>query len=327
MFKQILVSVVVLIALLSPRRSWAWGCTGHEVVALVALDRLPPQTRAALEHVLANEARSYPGRYCSDIDLPAAAHFASWADDYRSQHKETAEWHYWDIPLEKTSAEPGDYCDNGCVVRAIYDQLAIMKDASKSHEQRIEALFFVIHFVGDVHQPLHDEDNEDRGGNCVPIDFLGKHSEPRKQPNGQPSANYSPNLHSIWDTDLVENIGGVSTRDRQKVTAFAELLNRKYARKANSWKKQTDPIQWALESHDSARVIYHSLPTPIAPVHYTRQVADCGENNTSANYAALHEAANTQYIKAERSIVESRLAAAGVRLAAILTQNWPSDWN
>lgn len=314
------------IMLFLPCLTWAWGCTGHEVVALVALDRMGSGIRAKLDHALAKVPRAYPNRYCTEIDLPAAAYFATWADDYRNDHKETGPWHYWDVPLENSAAAASDYCEDGCVVRAITDQLAIMKDRSKPEEERLHALMFVIHFVGDIHQPLHAEDNLDRGGNCVPVDFLKKHTEPRLH-DGKPTANYSPNLHGIWDTDLVEYVGGVTTRSNDLVRTFAESLNHKYASKMAKWKRQRDPVIWALESHDAARdEAYKFLSPPIAPVHYTHPVQDCSENDTSAKHLARREIADAKYTAAVKDEVEMRLAAAGIRLAALLDKNWPGDW-
>lgn len=317
---------LLTMSLFFPCITWAWGCTGHEVVALVALDRMDTATRAKLDRALAKIPKDYPGRFCTNIDLPRAAYFATWADDYRSAHKETGEWHYWNIPLEKVSAGSSEYCESGCVVRAIAEQLAIMKDRSKAVEDRLHALMFVLHFVGDIHQPLHVEDNLDRGGNCVPVDFLGKHSEPRMH-DGQPTANYSPNLHSVWDTDLVEYVGGITARNRELVQHFADRLNRQYAPRMTRWQRETDPQQWAIESHEAARErAYKLLSQPIAPVHYTHAIQDCGDNQTSTRYAALHEAANAAYVAAVRTEVEVRLAAAGARLAVVLEKNWPDDW-
>jgi hypothetical protein len=318
--------LLLAVNLLFPCLTWAWGCTGHEVIALVALDRMDAATRTRLDHALARIPKVYPGRYCTDIDLPAAAYFSTWADDYRTTHAETSDWHYWDVPLEATTATGQQYCEAGCVIRAISEQVAIMKDRNKPDEDRLHALMFVLHFVGDVHQPLHVEDNLDRGGNCVPVDFLGKHAEPRMHGN-RATSNYSPNLHSLWDTDLVEYVGGVSPRNRERVQQFAERLNHQYAPEMAEWQRVADPVRWAMESHAAARdQAYKLLPQPIAPLHYSRAIQDCGENQTSSKYAALHEAANAPYVAAVRNEVEMRLAAAGSRLAILLERNWPEDW-
>lgn len=325
--KRFIRGFLFVLPVLFPGFAWGWGCTGHEVIALVALKRLDPGTRGKLDRALAKVERHYPDRYCSDIQLPAVAYFATWADDYRSEHKETGPWHYWDIPLERTTATASEFCDEGCVVRALAEQLAIMQDRLRPKEERLHALLFVIHFVGDVHQPLHAEDNEDRGGNCVPVDFLDKRTEPHIHER-QPTANYSPNLHGIWDTDLVEYIGGVRTRDRQSLESFADRLEHVYASQMDGWAKQKDPVHWALESHAAARdVAYRQLPEPIVAVPYHHAIQECSDDGTSARYATKHEAANAAYIAAVRTTVESRLAAAGARLAAVLESHWPADWN
>lgn len=309
-----------------PQRARAWGCTGHEVVALIALDQMDRDTRAKLERALAKVEKNYPERYCSDIDLPSIAYFATWADDYRHSHPETATWHYWNLPLERTAGNGSEYCESDCVLQAITEQTAILNDRSKPEQARLYALMFLIHFVADVHQPLHAEDNMDRGGNCVPIDFLDKHTEPRMH-DGKATANYSPNLHGIWDTELVEHVSRGKARNKESMEEFAARLNREYGSAIRGWRKENDPLHWALESHALARdEVYGWLPSPIFAVRYTHPVSDCGENNTSAKYAALHEAADPRYIEEMRRVVEMRLAAAGARLAAWLERNWPSDW-
>ena len=313
--------------LLLPTVGWAWGCTGHEVVALIALDQMNDAWRTRIDRVLAQMPKDYPGRYCSDTDLPRLAYFATWADDYRATHPQTAAWHYWNIPLEKTTATAMEYCEAGCVVRAIESQLSVMQDRAKSQEQRLHALLFVIHFVGDIHQPLHAEDNLDRGGNCVPIGFLRKPTDQRSQ-EGHSPANYNPNLHSIWDTDIVEHLAGEATRNRAAIDTYANRLNHLYSAKMNAWKKQTDPVQWALESHQVARnVAYKRLTRPIAPVHYTHAIKDCSDGETSFKYFAKHEIADNRYLHFVSNSAERRLAAAGARLAAVLEANWPGDWN
>lgn len=318
---------IAALLLLTPAFGWAWGCTGHEVTALVAIRQLDPATHAKLDRTLARIPRDYSGRYCSDAELPALAYFSTWADDYRTSHKDTATWHYWNLPLEKSSGRAADDCEQGCILRAIREQLAVMKDRSQPQEERLNALLFVIHFVGDVHQPLHAEDNLDRGGNCVPVGFLNHPSRPRTH-DGQPTADYSPTLHSIWDVDLVEDVGTVRKRDRRAIEEFANRLNHRYASSIKSWQKETDPLQWALESHQIARdMVYQRLPFPIGPVHYTHAVKDCSDGDTSANYLAKHEVADGRYVRAVGGTVERRLAAAGARLAVLLEANWPQDWN
>ena len=91
---------------------------------------------------------------------------ASWADDYRRDHPETRPWHYIDIPLPESKIDMARECPNGqCVIAQTERFLSVLNDLKADKAAKAEALKFVVHFVGDLHQPLHDEDNADKGGN------------------------------------------------------------------------------------------------------------------------------------------------------------------
>ncbi len=100
---------------------------------------------------------------------------ASWADDYRREHHETGPWHYIDIPLGDSQIDMARECPNGdCVIAKTEQFLAVLKDPKADRAAKAEALKFVIHFVGDLHQPLHDEDDGDKGGNARQVIFDGR---------------------------------------------------------------------------------------------------------------------------------------------------------
>jgi len=144
--------------------AFGWWAEGHQIVAAIAAQRLNPKAKAALEAILP------AGQTLESI--------AAWADEIRMERKETGPWHYIDIP---TGAQRGDwskYCPaEGCVATAI-----------PKREQRDEALRFLVHFIGDMHQPLHAGERNDHGGNLVKVTF-----------EGQPL-----NLHAAWDGKLLE---------------------------------------------------------------------------------------------------------------------------
>jgi hypothetical protein len=99
---------------------------------------------------------------------------ASWADDYRRDHRETAPWHLINSPLTHYRIVLVRDCPSGqCVVAKTQDYLSVLRDPTASRAAKAEALKFVVHFVGDLHQPLHDEDNGDRGGNERQVIFDG----------------------------------------------------------------------------------------------------------------------------------------------------------
>ena len=164
----------------------AWGGQGHRLVADVAATRLTPEVDAEVKALLALEGH----KAMSDV--------ASWADELRERNpalgKRSASWHYVNIADRNQPAE--ENCqyqehqhrhEHNCVVAAIQDQGARLADRSLPAEQRLEALKFVIHFVGDIHQPMHAGYGHDKGGNDFQIQFNGR----------------GTNLHSLWDSGMI----------------------------------------------------------------------------------------------------------------------------
>ena len=171
-------------ALLVPFAAKAWSASGHRLVASLAAERLTPQAQAQVASLLQGE---------SDPSLPG---IAAWADQLRESDpdlgKRSAKWHYVNLPDGSCRYLASRDCRNGdCVVEAIRRQTAILADRSRFRAERAQALKFVVHFVGDVHQPLHAGFGRDRGGNDVQVNLEGKGS----------------NLHSLWDRLLPESSG------------------------------------------------------------------------------------------------------------------------
>jgi hypothetical protein len=316
--------LVALLCVLAAGRLWAWGCSGHETVALIALKNLNDLDAANQTHVaqqvqtlLSAQTRAYTGRFCKDLGLDPIAYFATWADDHRTVDPSTGNWHFWDIPLHVKTAALGQYCDNGCVIQAIQDQVAILKDKTKDDAARSTALMYVIHFVGDMHQPLHEEDNNDRGGNCVPVTFLDT------PPKANSSGSYSPNLHAVWDTQLVETAGKI-TRDGSnagsEIEAFATRLETEHASDPQPvFHDSTDLLAWANQAHAIAIADpYAKLAPRVAASSKTAPVTSCSDNGTSTKFLNKHETVSEAYITAVQADVEGQLSRAGQRLAAVL---------
>src|ERR1039458_4239341 len=165
----LLACFVFAAAISLPESAHAWGCEGHQVIALLAEKHLSPHALATVNQIL----RSSPidpslSRYCKDGGIDAMSDAATWADDFRSQHPETGPWHYIDIPLSTSGRSVAKivekFCDpkESCVTRAISDQLTILRSPDSSQAKRADALRFLIHFVGDLHQPLHTTTNNDQ---------------------------------------------------------------------------------------------------------------------------------------------------------------------
>lgn len=183
-----LLALAFLLAVASP--AFAWGRLGHRLVADLAADDLNAKARAEVERLLAGEPE------------PTLAGVANWADDLRANDpdlgKRSSKWHYADI-AEHGCADyvPPRDCPNGdCVIEAIRAQTAILADRSQPIAARRQALKFVVHFIGDVHQPLHAGFSRDKGGNTVQVRI--------------PTAgggDKGGNLHSLWDSGLIELTG------------------------------------------------------------------------------------------------------------------------
>jgi hypothetical protein len=298
---------------------FAWGCKGHQIVALIAENHLNPNTRAMAKEILdAAPIDSALKRYCGESGLGAFADSSTWADDERSIRPETAPWHYLDIPRGAAKADVAKFCAaEGCVTSAIEAQLAILRDTTANVKARGNALRFLIHFLGDMHQPLHLTTNNDRGGNCVPISFFELEpnlTNPQKE-------DYRPNLHSVWDTDIVERFSQGQTPQET-----ADSLERKYQVQRISW--QSAPIRvgaWAWESHQLAEVtVYRKLPAKIK-IEAPQPVATCADDNhISTRMLALHERVDQKYEEAAEPVAEQQLVKAGLRLAMLLNNLWPS---
>jgi hypothetical protein len=183
-------------------------------------------------------------------------------------------------------------------------------------EKRADALRFVIHFVGDIHQPLHDTTNNDRGGNCVAVEYIGIAPQLR---NPQ-TESYSPNLHGVWDTNIL-----VTAMSGKTVQQFAAELDAAFAAQMPGWQAGgADFDAWAWEGHQLAEdAVYGKLPKAI-PIETPRALNDCsGDNLIGQRMFDLHEDLEQSYQDASAPVVRAQIAKAGARLAMLLNGIWP----
>ncbi|WP_394538215.1 S1/P1 nuclease [Lysobacter enzymogenes] len=183
--RRLLAAALVLIAL--PLPALAWGPQGHRLVAELAWDEMSPAARAEATKLLAGEP---------DPTLPG---IANWADQLRAEDpdlgKRSAKWHYVNLGEGDCRYDAARDCPGGnCVVAAIAAQSAILADRRKPQAERLQALKFVVHLVGDVHQPLHAGYARDKGGNDFQIAIPGQPERP---------GGYGANLHSLWDSRML----------------------------------------------------------------------------------------------------------------------------
>jgi hypothetical protein len=313
------VALIAIIALCATRSAWGWGCKGHEIVAVVAEAHLTPRAREMAFKILADGPISPAlARYCKEAGLDAFVDSSTWADDERSVRPETGPWHFIDIPRGAPESSIIQYCPavTGCVTSALATQLGILRDSTATAQARADALRFLIHFVGDIHQPLHDTTNNDRGGNCVPVAFFDR--APRETNPTQES--YNPNLHEVWDSEIINRFLGPETPQQ----AANELEATFHAEFRASQSQPPDFMSWAWESHQLAEdTAYGRLPNKIA-IESPRPVDRCADDDhISARMLDLHESLGAEYQDAAAPVVRMQLAKAGIRLAALLNSIWP----
>ena len=289
----------------------AWGCKGHQTVALIAEKHLTPETREWVLKLLSeNPIDPKLKRYCGEASRDVMADASTWADDVRGERK-NGPWHYIDIPRGSKHGPLEPYCGReGCVTSAITEQLAILKNKNADAAKRADALRYVIHFVGDLHQPLHTITNSDEGGNCVPLKYL------RRNPH-EHNRSFSPNLHSIWDTAIPE-------RDAEGADAleYANTLDNLFSADIVGWEKAGIHVDdWVWEGYDFAESVTYGDLTPRIAIEPNVAVHSCSDdNNIGERMLQLKIVAGEAYQEKAAPVAEKRLAEGGVRLAMILNE-------
>ncbi len=187
--------------------------------------------------------------FLGDNDL---ASISTWADDIRKERPETGPWHYVNISPGVGKYQPTDCPDDNCIVAQIHKFAHILGDPAQPPEKREEALKFVVHFVGDLSQPMHAMADA-RGGNDLALTFFG-------------SADCGPrpcNLHSVWDDELIQHSGAREHR-------YARQLEQMIA--AEHWKPGSeDPESWANDSLELAKQAWVKPETNIDEAYYERE--------------------------------------------------------
>lgn len=229
--------------LLAANTAQAFGPDGHRIVAELAQRQLAPQTLAEVRRLL--------GEHAAD----GLAGIANWADEIRANEdwRWTSRWHYVNFPRGDCRYDAARDCADGrCIVAAIAQQAAILGDRARSDQARAQALRFVVHFIGDIHQPLHAGHGDDRGGNTFQVFYIGRGS----------------NLHALWD-------GGILRSARLDWTAQVERLasSTTDAMAGATWSALA-PVAWAEEScrliadHDIYPARPGKLPQGFVERHY-----------------------------------------------------------
>lgn len=280
MLSSFLIPAAILLSYASSHVVWAWGTLGHETIAWIAQSYLSSSTETAIQDALGSTKPDY------------MANVSTWADSYR--HTKGGTWskplHYIDAndnPPTKCSVDYERDCGkDGCSVSAIVNYTSILRDEDSTERLKKDAVRFLIHFIGDLHQPLHDEALEG-GGNGINVTYDGDKTD----------------LHSIWDTAIVEQLAaGASAK------SFAQNLTASIKAGDHGW----DSESWIQGA---------SLNKTLAIVMSWAQEANeyiCTEVLKGGIDAVEQGDLSGKYYGAHFDVARVQLARAGFRLGAWL---------
>jgi S1/P1 nuclease len=260
--------------------SYAWNALGHRVVANIAYDYLELSVRKKVDKMVLDLSKEYP-------DITYFNQIAPWPDTLRGQKIELyTRWHYINTPFSKDGTPLKDIVDTDNIVWAIESLKVILKNPKANAFERARSLAFLVHLVGDIHQPLHTVGyisakypEGDQGGNLYII----------KYPAVKPQ---SMTLHRLWDQGIDSLTGDTSSENIKIITqAIVSMYPADYfGSKINN----LEPVSWAEEGLEVASTFVYSTPENSVP--------------------------NTMYLDRGRTMVEQKIALSGYRLANMLNQ-------
>jgi hypothetical protein len=291
--RAIVAALGLTILTTAPERVLAWGDDGHKSVALIAQHYLTPAAKSKIDAMLAADS--------DNLTKHDIASEATWADKYRDENNrkdhyvQTQQWHFVDMEIE--GADIGTACfgrfplpagtlaSNGDPKACVVDKAKQFADelgaSGTDPEERLFALKFLLHFVGDMHQPLHSSDNNDRGGNSVKVSAVGIRHQSKDE------------LHGYWDTQFVDGIGGKSPPALSK-----KLIAQITPDQVTNWSAGSFD-EWATEA----------FMLSVSDAYGTPPLSKDAPQKLDAAYVS----------RAEKDVAQ-QLSKAGVRLAAVLNK-------
>lgn len=275
--------------------AYPWWETGHQTVARIAAAHLTPAARTRIARIL--DVPDTP-----EAIADALAKISTWADETKNQTK-TGAWHYIDLTLEDHKSDIPERCkDDDCAparIRLFADQLAgHPAHPGNTRWSQLDALRYLVHLVGDIHQPLHTVSDADLGGNCELLD---------------PPVGKAKNLHALWDGEIVDEINTSDKTLAAELDAAIDDISPRRERELAEGKED----DWVWESHEIAvRDIYRRLHIPVEAVEFPTSCVDAPSAITS-----LKLDIQAAYIAAMKPVVREQLIKAGLRLARLLNES------
>src|SRR5438067_13253775 len=302
----ILAAFIALTVLATP--TWAWGDTGHRVVGRIAALKLTPAARARVAALLGVD-----DDVASVSDAMADA--AVWADHVaRNRFHESIDWHFIDLSLKDGEHDPGNpfSADNTAPAKIIAFFSALKSGGPDELDEPGSNFLFIVHFMGDIHQPLHAATDQDRGANCIHV----------KYPMADGRISRKEALHHAWDTGMLED--NLGSDDRTLALHFV----RDFDTLSDADQKAillSDPASgdvtsavhaWVLQSHQLALTdVYAGLNPPAPILSFLNVDSHC---TNAAPFTKTQRILSSEHVTNAATIIDQQLLAGGIRLAALL---------
>ncbi|MFT4698889.1 MAG: hypothetical protein ACI9SJ_002047 [Flavobacteriaceae bacterium] len=213
--------ILLFVSILSLNAAEDWGATGHRVTGQIAENHLSNKAKKTINKLLKGESLAFLSTYGDEIK----------SDD---KYREYYTWHYVNFPFESTYDEHPK-SPKGDLIVGIKKCIDILKNVNSTQEEKIFHLKMLVHFIGDLHQPLHVGIAADKGGNKLQVQWF----------------NDGTNLHSVWDTKMIESYN----------MSYSELASN--VRKLNKHQikelQKGTPIDWMYESRALCEEIYSNV--------------------------------------------------------------------
>lgn len=287
--------IAVTLCILCPFCAYSWWETGHRTVARIAAAHLTPAARTRIARIL-----EVPDN--EEEITTALVRDSTWADETKNE-TQTGDWHFIDLAIQDHKSDIAERCPNDNCAPARIRLFAAQLAGHPAHpgntrwSQR-DALRYLVHLMGDIHQPLHTISDADLGGNCEQLD---------------PPIEKATNLHALWDGGIIDEINTSDQTLAQELEA--EIAD--FSKHREHVLTEGDVDDWVWESHELAiRDIYRRLRIPVEPVEFPKSCVEA-----PAAITELRLEIPGSYIADMKPVVREQLIKAGLRLARLLNES------
>ena len=212
----------LILAIVVSTNSFGWGSTGHRIVGLIAEQHLSSKAKKNIEKILGFETLAEVSNYMDFIKSDAT-------------YRHMSPWHYATIPDDKTYQEVGTP-EEGDVIVTIQRLMAELQTKNFTDKDEAFALKCLVHLIGDIHQPLHVGNGDDKGGNDIKLEYFWQ----------------SSNLHRVWDSEIIDG-------QKYSYSEYVDWINHPTEEQLEAW-SSLNVLDWANESKKARSQCYNSMP-------------------------------------------------------------------